>query len=247
MRCRVNSGQSGDPYSGKQELKSKSLAVPIGGGRLPRRRIHKRKMRRDRQARSRPRSKPFCNPLHFPPTQSCQIGPCRQGFHERKTCALDWLRPDPKKPLVLFKRKMEVLKTLYKEGQSRLRWAAKTLMTVADRNLEDHRNRFIRFWLYSGMKLFLAFFVLMTAQAMSLKNFNTKPTHDQSVYVVDFIEKMTADLGVKNPQLEQDIRDWFSRKQEGKPFSAGLERLYVELAHWRSWPMTARSISRRSR
>ena len=79
------------------------------------------------------------------------------------------------------------------------------------------------------MKLFLAFFVLMTAQAMSLKDFNTKPTHDQSVYVVDFIEKMTGDLGAKNPQLAQDIRDWFSRKQEGKPFSEGLERLYVEL------------------
>ena len=79
------------------------------------------------------------------------------------------------------------------------------------------------------MKLFLAFFVLMTAQAMSLKDFNAKPTHDQSVYVVDFIEKMTADLGAKNPQLAQDIRDWFSRKQDGKPFSAGLERLYVEL------------------
>jgi soluble cytochrome b562 len=79
------------------------------------------------------------------------------------------------------------------------------------------------------MKLSLAFFVLMTAQAMSLKDFNTKPTHDQSVYVVDFIEKMTADLGAKNPQLGQDIRDWFSRMQEGKPFSEGLERLYVEL------------------
>ena len=102
-------------------------------------------------------------------------------------------------------------------------------MIVADRNLEDYRNRFIRFELYSVMKLFLAFFVLMTAQAMSLKDFNTKPTHDQSVYVVEFIEKMTADLGAKNPQLAQDIRDWFSSKQDGKPFSAGLERLYVEL------------------
>jgi len=79
------------------------------------------------------------------------------------------------------------------------------------------------------MQLFLAFFVLMTAQAMSLKDFNTKPTHDQSVYVVDFIEKMTGDLGAKNPQLGQAIRDWFSRRQEGKPFSEGLERLYVEL------------------
>jgi soluble cytochrome b562 len=105
----------------------------------------------------------------------------------------------------------------------------KTLMIVADRNFEDHRNRFIRLGLYSVMKLFLAFFVLMSAQAMSLKDFNTKPTHDQSVYIVDFVEKMTADLGAKNPQLAQDIRDWFSRKQDGKPYSAGLERLYVEL------------------
>ena len=123
---------------------------------------------------------------------------------------------------------MDVLKTLYKEGQA-ASLGGKTLMIVADRNFVDHRNRFIRFWLYSGMKLFLAFSVLITAQAMSLKDFNTKPTHDQSVYVVDFIEKMTADLGAKNPQLGQDIRDWFSRKREGKPFSEGLERLYTEL------------------
>lgn len=102
-------------------------------------------------------------------------------------------------------------------------------MIVADRNFEDHRNRFIRLGLQSIMKLFLAFFVLMTAQAMSLKDFNAKPAHDRSVYVVDFIEKMTADIGAKNPQLKQDIRDWFSTKQDGKPFSEGLERLYTEL------------------
>ena len=87
--------------------------------RIPRPIIPRRKMRLGLLARSRRRSKPFCNPLYFPRTQSCQIGPCRQGFHERKPCALDWRRPDLKKPLVLFKRKMEVLKTLYKEGQSR--------------------------------------------------------------------------------------------------------------------------------
>jgi soluble cytochrome b562 len=128
---------------------------------------------------------------------------------------------------------MELLKTLmqgtlYKEGRA-ASLGGKTLMIVADRNSEDHRNGFIRLGLYSGMKLFLAFFVLMTAQAMSLKDFNVKPSHDQSVYVVDFIEKMTADLGAKNPQLAQDIRDWFSRKQDGKPYSAGLEKLYVQL------------------
>ena len=79
------------------------------------------------------------------------------------------------------------------------------------------------------MRFLVAFLALIPLQAMSLKDFNIKPTHDQSVYVVDFIEKMTADLGAKNPQLAQDIRDWFSRKQDGKPYSAGLERLYVEL------------------
>jgi hypothetical protein len=80
------------------------------------------------------------------------------------------------------------------------------------------------------MRFLLAFaFVLIPMQAMSLKDFNTKPEHDRAVYVVDFVEKMTADLGAKNPQLAQNIRDWFSRKQDGKPFSAGLERLYVEL------------------
>ena len=75
----------------------------------------------------------------------------------------------------------------------------KPFMAVACRMFEDHRNRFIRLGLYSVMKLFLAFFVLMTAQAMSLKDFNTKPAHDQSVYVVDFIEKMTGDLGARFP------------------------------------------------
>src|ERR1039458_592688 len=94
---------------------------------------------------------------------------------------------------------------------------------------EDHRNRFILLWFYSGVRFSLAFFVLMTAQAMSLKDFNAKLAADRSAYVADFIEKMTADLGAKNPQLAQDIRDWFSRKQDGKPSSEGLARLYVEL------------------
>jgi hypothetical protein len=80
------------------------------------------------------------------------------------------------------------------------------------------------------MRFLLALaFVLIPMQAMSLKDFNAKPDKDQAVYVVDFIEKMTNDLGAKNPQRAQDIRDWFSRRPEGKPISAGMERLYVEL------------------
>ncbi len=98
------------------------------------------------------------------------------------------------------------------------------------RIMKDHRNRFIRFGLSWGMRFLLALvFVLIPMQAMSLNEFNAKPGKDQAVYVVNFIEKMTGDLGVKNPQLAQDIRDWFSKRPEGKPVSAGMERLYVEL------------------
>src|ERR1700756_360979 len=100
---------------------------------------------------------------------------------------------------------------LYKKGRSGRDGEA---APVACRIMEHHRNGFIRFRLYSGMRVLLAFLALIPLPAMSLKDFNIKPTHDQSVYVVDFIEKMTADLGAKNPQLAQDIRDWFSRKQD---------------------------------
>ncbi len=101
---------------------------------------------------------------------------------------------------------------------------------VACRFMKDHRNRFIRFWLSSGMRFLLALaFVLIPMQAMSLKDFNAKPAADQSAYVASFIEKMSADLGAKNPQLGQGIRDWFTKKAAGKPVSEGMEKLYVEL------------------
>jgi len=69
----------------------------------------------------------------------------------------------------------------------------------------------------------------MTAQAMSLKDFNAKPDKEQAVYVGDFIDKMTTDLRAKNPQLAIDIRNWFAVKPVGKPLSEGMERLGVEL------------------
>ena len=131
---------------------------------------------------------------------------------------------------------------LYKEGTTggrsgaaatggELRERAASLgVPVAYRMMENHRNRFIRFRLSLDMRLLLAFAIaLIPMQAMSLKDFNAKPGHDQAVYVVNFIEKMTADLGAKNPQLAQDIREWYSRKTAGKPISDGMERLYVEL------------------
>ncbi len=79
------------------------------------------------------------------------------------------------------------------------------------------------------MRFFLAFLVLISAQAMSLKDFNAKPDKEQSAYVADFIDKMSTDLRAKNPELAQNIRTWFARKAEGKPLSEGMERLVVEL------------------
>ena len=79
------------------------------------------------------------------------------------------------------------------------------------------------------MRFLLGFLVLMTAQAMSLKDFNARPAADRSAYVADFIDKMTTDLRAKNPELAQSIRTWFAVKSEGKTSSEGMERLNVEL------------------
>ena len=116
-----------------------------------------------------------------------------------------------------------------KEGEGAVSLDGKQFMIVADRILEDHRNRFKRIGLYSCMRFFLAFFVLMTAQAMSLKDFNAQTGKEQSSYVATFIDRMTTDLRAKNPELAQNIRTWFARKRDDKPGSEGMERLYVEL------------------
>ena len=114
-----------------------------------------------------------------------------------------------------------------KKGESR---AASLGAPVACRIMKDHSNRFKRIGLSWDMRFFLAFaLVLIPMQAMSLKDFNAKPAADQSAYVASFIEKMSADLGAKNPQLGQGIRDYFTRKAAGKPVSEGMEKLYVEL------------------
>ncbi len=119
-----------------------------------------------------------------------------------------------------------MLMKLYKEGSRPASLGA----PVAHRMSEDHRNRFIRFRLYSGMRFLLAFLALIPIQAMSLKDFNAKPDKEQAAYVGDFIDKMTTDLRAKNPELAQSIRTWFAEKPASKTLSEGMERLNVELA-----------------
>jgi hypothetical protein len=60
------------------------------------------------------------------------------------------------------------------------------------------------------------------ARAVSVQDYNAKPIPDRVRLVDDFIEKMTADIGRTNPQLMQDIRDWFAKGN-------GDEKLETEL------------------
>lgn len=80
-----------------------------------------------------------------------------------------------------------------------------------------------------------ALIVSTPASAKSVREFDALSPADQSEYMISFLEKMTADLGQKNPKLAQDIKDYFVRKQPGKSYSEGLEKVYVELASVETW------------
>lgn len=73
------------------------------------------------------------------------------------------------------------------------------------------------------------FLTAASASAKSVQDFEAMAPADQSSYMIAFLEKMTFDMSQKNPRLAQDIKDYFVRKQTGKPFSEGLEKVTVEL------------------
>jgi len=65
--------------------------------------------------------------------------------------------------------------------------------------------------------------------AKSVKEFNAMAPDEQSEYLVSFLEKMTYDIGKKNPKLAKDIKDYFVRPQNGRQFSEGMVKLHAEL------------------
>jgi hypothetical protein len=83
------------------------------------------------------------------------------------------------------------------------------------------------------MKVLITVIVLLisagSARATTLQELNAKSDKEQAATVTNFIDKMTTDMAAKNPQLAQDIRNWFVVKPTGKPVSEGMEKLYVEL------------------
>jgi hypothetical protein len=81
------------------------------------------------------------------------------------------------------------------------------------------------------MKTLIALALVLCAApvyAMSVRDWEVLPDARQSAYIVDYIEKMTADIGTTNPDMSQAIRDYFS-KTDGKPLPEGVETLYVEI------------------
>jgi hypothetical protein len=86
----------------------------------------------------------------------------------------------------------------------------------------------------------------MTAQAMSLRDFNAKSTADRSAYVDDFIDKMTTDLRAKNQELAQSIRTWFAVKPECRTLSEAWSALTSNSAPSRFRPSKAKPTCQRS-
>jgi hypothetical protein len=79
--------------------------------------------------------------------------------------------------------------------------------------------------------IIVAGFIFVTpARAMSVQDFDKLSDAQQAHFITDFIEKMTADIGTKNPELAQQIRHYFySVDPSGKAHSEGLERVTAEL------------------
>ncbi len=68
------------------------------------------------------------------------------------------------------------------------------------------------------------------AHAMSITDFKTRNNHDQTIIMTDFIDKMTGDLRVNNPQLAHNIHDYFFVTPAGEKFAEGLLRFEAELS-----------------
>ena len=71
--------------------------------------------------------------------------------------------------------------------------------------------------------------VAIPAHATSVKEFDAMKSADQTAFLVGFFDKMTHNIGEKDPALASKIRTFFFRNEEGKPFSPGMENIYAQL------------------
>jgi hypothetical protein len=82
---------------------------------------------------------------------------------------------------------------------------------------------------FIGVIVTVAVLAAAPARALSITDFEALPGDQQSAYIANFIEKMTADIGAKNPKLMQDIRYYFyHRDGDGKTVAEGTDRVVAE-------------------
>lgn len=80
--------------------------------------------------------------------------------------------------------------------------------------------------------VFLSLFLLLTpltASALTVKDWLATSDADQRSFVADSIETLVTSIAKTDSNKAQQVHDWFIQKQAGKPFSEGLEKLYVEI------------------
>ena len=84
----------------------------------------------------------------------------------------------------------------------------------------------------SSIALFTAIVLTpIAAGATTVKAYEAIPPSGRSKFVVSFLEKMTYDIGQKDPELARRIKEYFVRTPPGKSYSEGLEDISVELAY----------------
>jgi soluble cytochrome b562 len=86
--------------------------------------------------------------------------------------------------------------------------------------------------MHASLPLLLALSMLApaAASAKSVKDYEAMPAHDQSEYVVSYLEKMTYEIGKTNPALAKQIKDYFVVTPTGKEFPDGIDKFEVELS-----------------
>lgn len=76
---------------------------------------------------------------------------------------------------------------------------------------------------------FAALTLSIPAHATSVKEFDAMKPADQTAFLADFFAKMSYNVSQKDPVLGSKIRAFFFVSQKGKPFSQGMENVYVQL------------------
>lgn len=75
----------------------------------------------------------------------------------------------------------------------------------------------------------VAALLTLPAKAKTVQEFEAMATTDQSSFIADYVHKITAEVGQKDPVLASHIKDFFYKDMPGKSISKGIWNLGIEL------------------